>query len=306
MLSIWHLQRRSNGTGIVAVNDKDEIVSRCARESYQSERACRSGQDSPIRWARRSTASGTNFSLFSEVAERVELCLFDEHGAETRVDLPEMTALCWHGYRARTSRPGQRYGFRVHGPWASRSRAALQSRQAAARSLREGDRRAVGLGRGRLPVPRSTSPSRPATSRQRAVRAASPSSSTRTSTGATTARRDTPWHQTVIYETHVKGFTQAPSRHPGGAARHLRRPGAPRRDRLPAAARHHRRRAAAGAPVRAGLDAARAEGCATTGATTRSASSRRTTSTRAARPAAASRSRSSSRWSRRCTTPGSR
>ena len=41
---------------------------------------------------------GTNFSVFSEAAERVELCLFDEHGAETRVDLPERTALCWHGY----------------------------------------------------------------------------------------------------------------------------------------------------------------------------------------------------------------
>ncbi len=38
--------------------------------------------------------TGTNFSLFSEVAERVELCLFDERGTETRVDLPESTALC--------------------------------------------------------------------------------------------------------------------------------------------------------------------------------------------------------------------
>jgi isoamylase len=59
---------------------------------------------------------GTNFALFSEVAERVELCLFDD-GAETRVDLPETTALCWHGYLPNV-RPGQRYGFRVHGPWA--------------------------------------------------------------------------------------------------------------------------------------------------------------------------------------------
>ena len=42
--------------------------------------------------------AGTNFSVFSEVAERVELCLFDEDGKETRVDLPEVTAYCWHGY----------------------------------------------------------------------------------------------------------------------------------------------------------------------------------------------------------------
>ena len=58
---------------------------------------------------------GTNFSLFSEVAERVELCLFED-GHETRVDLPEVTAFCWHGYLPDVG-PGQRYGFRVHGPW---------------------------------------------------------------------------------------------------------------------------------------------------------------------------------------------
>jgi len=60
--------------------------------------------------------AGTNFSIFSEVAERVELCLFDEAGAETRIELPEVTALCWHGYLPNVV-PGQRYGFRVHGPW---------------------------------------------------------------------------------------------------------------------------------------------------------------------------------------------
>ena len=60
--------------------------------------------------------AGTNFSIFSEVAERVELCLFDEDGTETRHDLPEVTALCWHGYLPYVA-PGQRYGFRVHGPY---------------------------------------------------------------------------------------------------------------------------------------------------------------------------------------------
>jgi isoamylase len=59
--------------------------------------------------------AGTNFSIFSEVADRVELCLFDEAGEETRIDLPENTALCWHGYLPNIT-PGQRYGFRVHGP----------------------------------------------------------------------------------------------------------------------------------------------------------------------------------------------
>src|SRR5512145_2259189 len=61
--------------------------------------------------------AGTNFSVFSEVATRVELCLFDAGGAETRIDLPETTALCWHGYLPDVV-PGQLYGYRVHAPWA--------------------------------------------------------------------------------------------------------------------------------------------------------------------------------------------
>ncbi|HUF32659.1 MAG TPA: glycogen debranching protein GlgX [Acidimicrobiales bacterium] len=59
---------------------------------------------------------GTNFALFSEVAETVELCLFDERGDEQRVTLPEVTAFVWHGYLPNLG-PGQRYGFRVHGPY---------------------------------------------------------------------------------------------------------------------------------------------------------------------------------------------
>src|SRR5215204_1543260 len=59
---------------------------------------------------------GTNFSVFSEAADRVELCLFDEDGTEVRVDLPESTGFCWHGYLSDIG-PSQRYGYRVHGPW---------------------------------------------------------------------------------------------------------------------------------------------------------------------------------------------
>ncbi len=59
---------------------------------------------------------GTNFALFSEVAERVELCLFDEHGDEERVEMPESTGYVWHAYLPRVV-GGQRYGYRVHGPW---------------------------------------------------------------------------------------------------------------------------------------------------------------------------------------------
>jgi isoamylase len=59
---------------------------------------------------------GTNFALFSEVAERVELCLFDEDGTETRVPLHEVDGFVWHGYLPGIG-PGQRYGYRVHGPY---------------------------------------------------------------------------------------------------------------------------------------------------------------------------------------------
>jgi isoamylase len=60
--------------------------------------------------------SGTNFALFSEVAEKVELCLFDEKGMETRVELVDVDAYVWHAYLPQIQ-PGQRYGFRVTGPY---------------------------------------------------------------------------------------------------------------------------------------------------------------------------------------------
>jgi isoamylase len=60
--------------------------------------------------------TGTNFALFSEHAERVELCLFDEDDNEERVELTERTAFNWHAYLPGVG-PGQRYGYRVHGPY---------------------------------------------------------------------------------------------------------------------------------------------------------------------------------------------
>jgi glycogen operon protein len=64
---------------------------------------------------------GTNVSAYSEVAEGVELCVFDgddslDQAEEVRVELVEMTGGCWHAYLP-DLQPGTRYGFRVHGPW---------------------------------------------------------------------------------------------------------------------------------------------------------------------------------------------
>jgi glycogen operon protein len=60
--------------------------------------------------------TGTNFSLFSEAADAVELCLFDDDGVETRVPVAEVDGFCWHVYLPGVG-ANQRYGFRVHGPW---------------------------------------------------------------------------------------------------------------------------------------------------------------------------------------------
>jgi glycogen operon protein len=58
--------------------------------------------------------AGTNFALFSEVAEAVDLCLFDDDGTERRVRVEEVDAFSWHVYLPNI-KPGQRYGYRVHG-----------------------------------------------------------------------------------------------------------------------------------------------------------------------------------------------
>ena len=60
--------------------------------------------------------TGVNIAVYSEPAEQVELCLFDDDGHETRVPLPAITTGVHHGYFPEL-RPGQRYGFRVSGPW---------------------------------------------------------------------------------------------------------------------------------------------------------------------------------------------
>ncbi|MEU4145121.1 glycogen debranching protein GlgX [Streptomyces parvulus] len=60
---------------------------------------------------------GTNFALFSEVAERVDLVLVDEDGTQNTIALPDVDGFVWHCYLPGVG-PGQRYGYRVHGPWA--------------------------------------------------------------------------------------------------------------------------------------------------------------------------------------------
>ena len=60
--------------------------------------------------------AGVNFALYSQVAQKVELCLFDEHDVETRIEMTERNSYVWHNYIP-SLHPGQRYGYRVYGPY---------------------------------------------------------------------------------------------------------------------------------------------------------------------------------------------
>ncbi|HUP64522.1 MAG TPA: glycogen debranching protein GlgX [Thermoanaerobaculia bacterium] len=153
--------------------------------------------------------SGTNFSLFSEVAEKVELCLFDDDAKETRVVLPEMTALCWHGYLPDVG-PGQRYGFRVHGPWEP----DRGNRCNANKLLLDPYARAVS---GSVEWNQSVFPydfSNPDHSKNDEDSAPYVPKAVVIDPyfdWGNDRRLNRPWHETVIYEVHTKGFT---ARHP--------------------------------------------------------------------------------------------
>jgi isoamylase len=163
---------------------------------------------------------GVNFALYSEHAETVELCLFDDTGRRenVRITLPEQTDMVWHGYLPEV-RPGQLYGYRVYGPYAPEQGHRFNHHkllldpygkqvQGAIRwsdshfGYRVGhkqedlsfDRRDDGVGMPKNQVIDSAF------------------------TWGTDRAPCIPWHETVIYELHVKGFTMC---HPEVPA-HLR------------------------------------------------------------------------------------
>jgi len=149
---------------------------------------------------------GTNFSLFSETASRVQLCLFDDEGRERCVDLPEVTALNWHGYFPGV-KPGQRYGFRVHGPWDP-----AQGRWCNPRKLLlDPYAKAVD---GRWNWHEAMFPyhfDNPESSKNDLDSAPFMPKSVVVDQAFDwegDAPPRTPWHKTIVYETHVKGFTR--------------------------------------------------------------------------------------------------
>jgi glycogen operon protein len=154
--------------------------------------------------------SGTNFALFSGAAERVELCLFSQDGSETRIDLPEVTGQVWHGYLP-GCRPGRRYGYRVHGPFAPEqgdrcdpSKLLLDPYAQAVSGQFRWDDGVLGAMADGAPRPGiDTAPYVP-----RGV-VVSPFF-----VWGDDRRPRTPWHKTVIYEAHVKGLTMLNPRVP--------------------------------------------------------------------------------------------
>lgn len=153
--------------------------------------------------------SGTNFSLFSEHAERVELCLFDADGRETRVTLPERTALNWHGYLPGVG-PGQRYGFRVHGPWEPTSGHRFNPEKLLIDPYAKAIDGTVAWDAANvLPyVPGGDDADlvRDDTDDADAIPRAIVIDPAFDWEGD--APPATPWHETIIYEVHVKGFTE--------------------------------------------------------------------------------------------------
>ena len=146
---------------------------------------------------------GTNVSLFSEHATGVELCLFDETGAETRVELSERTAYSWHGYLPGVG-PGRRYGFRVHGPWAPAEGHLFNP----AKLLIDPYAKAIDgdgeTGDARL-LPFTADGGRDETDSAPVV-----PKSVVTDPGfdwGDDRAPSVPWNETIIYETHVRGFT---------------------------------------------------------------------------------------------------
>src|SRR3954462_6629210 len=153
---------------------------------------------------------GTNFALFSELATRVELCLFDDNGTESHVDLPEMTGFVWHGY-ARGLGPGQRYGFRVHGPYepgaglrCHPSKLLLHPSATAVEGEVDWDE---SLFTYRFDAPDGALNDLDSGPSMLKGVVTSPFFD-----WVHDRPPRTPWSETIVYEVHVKGFTQ---RHPG-------------------------------------------------------------------------------------------
>ena len=149
--------------------------------------------------------SGTNFALYSHVAEQVELCLFGDDGTEARVPLREVDGFVWHAYLPGVG-PGQRYSYRVHGPYdpaaghrCNPSKLLLDPYAKAIEGSVNWDQAVFSYSFGDTDE-RNDEDSAPHVPRSVVV---NPYFDWR---GDRPPRR--PYHETVIYEAHVRGLTK--------------------------------------------------------------------------------------------------
>ena len=154
---------------------------------------------------------GTNFAVYSGVADKVELCLFDPR--ENRIELSRGIGQIWHAYLPLVG-PGTRYGFRVHGPWDPARGLRCNPNKLLvdpyARAVSEGLHWGPALRGDNSDGSMSTEDSAPHTLRSVVVQPYFDWGNDR--------RLETPWNETVIYEAHIKGLTM---RHPD-VPEHLR------------------------------------------------------------------------------------
>ncbi len=148
--------------------------------------------------------AGTNFAVFSEVADSIELCLFDDGGMEQRIALPEYDAFVWHGYLPGVG-PGQRYGYRVHGPYdpargqrANPNKLLLDPYTKAIEGHIDWDESLFGYHFG-APDERNDADSGPHMMKSVVI---NPYFDWRSDHPLRV-----PYHESIIYETHVKGMT---------------------------------------------------------------------------------------------------
>ncbi|HEV3003102.1 MAG TPA: alpha-amylase family glycosyl hydrolase, partial [Pirellulales bacterium] len=155
--------------------------------------------------------SGVNFALYSENAAKVELCFFDGPDAKVesqRIALVEQTDLVWHGF-VPDARPGQLYGFRVHGPYDP----AHGHRFNPNKVLLDPYAKVIGREIGWADEMWGYCVGDPATDlsfdgRDNAAVATLAAVVDDAFTWGDDRRPNIPWHKTVIYELHVKGFTR--------------------------------------------------------------------------------------------------
>ncbi|MGB8830897.1 MAG: glycogen debranching enzyme GlgX, partial [Candidatus Sulfotelmatobacter sp.] len=152
---------------------------------------------------------GVNFALYSEHAEKVELCLFDILGKRetVRIALPEQTDMVWHGYLPEI-RPGQLYGYRVYGPYAPEKGQRFNphkllldpyGKQVQGTIHWSDSHFGYRVGNKQEDLSFDRRDDAAGMPKNRVIDSAF--------TWGSDAPPNIPWHKTVIYELHVKGFT---------------------------------------------------------------------------------------------------